>query len=357
MNDYYMMLGIMDPLYALFGWLVRVLYDFFGNYGLAIIALTIIIRGALIPLNVSSQKSMLKMQALSGKQAELQRKYGDDKEKYNEALMQLQKENGAGGLSGCLLPVIQLFLIWPIYRIVSGPLVYLSQISKDAVQEMIDLASASDLITKTTTVVNHIGLIQALNNNAEFFKTCVDKGLISMSQMIDLHFLGLDLTLVPWNVIKSNLFHPGQYIGLLVFPIIVLAVNILQMQMTKFLKPGYKEEKEAKERAKQNPAKAGQLPENQAESTMKMMNWMMPLVMLYTTFILPLAMGLYWIVGGIMSIITQLITYYLFTKPYEQKKAEAELRKEQVFKRKAALAEAGAGEETNSRKSGKNKKK
>ena len=64
------------------------------DYGVAIIMLTIIIRGLLIPLNVKSQKSMLKMQALSGKQAGLQRKYGDDKEKYQEALMEMQKENG-----------------------------------------------------------------------------------------------------------------------------------------------------------------------------------------------------------------------------------------------------------------------
>ncbi len=350
-----MMLGILDPLYALFGWLVRILYDFFGNYGLAIIALTIIIRGLLIPLNVSSQKSMLKMQALSGKQAELQRKYGDDKEKLQEAMMELQKENGAGGLSGCLLPIIQLFLIWPIYRIVSGPLIYLSQISKDTVQAMIDLASASELISKVTTVTNHIGLIQVLNDNAEFFKECVDKGYISMSQMIDLHFLGIDLTLIPWNVIKENFLHPQTYLPLLVFPIVVLAINMLQMQLTKILKPGYKEEKEAKERAKQNPARAGQVQaENQAESTMKMMNWMMPFIMLFTTFTLPLAMGLYWIVGGIMAIITQLITYVLFTKPYEQKKAEAELRKEQVFKRKAAIETAG---EAGGNSKGKNKKK
>ena len=69
----------LEPLYIAFGWLTRVLYGFFGNYGLAIIMLTIIVRGLLIPLNIKSQKSMLKMQALIGKQAELQRKYGDDK--------------------------------------------------------------------------------------------------------------------------------------------------------------------------------------------------------------------------------------------------------------------------------------
>lgn len=123
-----MILGFspLKPIYLLFGFLIRLFYNFFGNYGIAIIALTVFIRLCLVPLNIKSQKSMLKMQALSGKQAELQRKYGDDKEKYQEALMQMQKENGAGGLSGCLLPFIQILFIWPIFRIVSGPLIYLS---------------------------------------------------------------------------------------------------------------------------------------------------------------------------------------------------------------------------------------
>ena len=152
------------PLSDLFGWLTRILYGFFGNYGVAIIMLTIIIRGLLIPLTVKSQKSMLKMQALSGKQAELQRKYGDDKEKYQEALMEMQKENGAGGLSGCLLPVIQIIFIWPIWRIVSGPLIYLSQISIENMESMIALAQKKELIANTVSATNHIGLIQVLNN-------------------------------------------------------------------------------------------------------------------------------------------------------------------------------------------------
>ena len=141
MGDIIVQLSILDPLYTLFGWLTRVLFNFFGNYGLAIIFLTIIIRAALIPLNIRSQKSMLKMQALSGKQAELQRQYGDDKEAYQEAFMKMQKENGAGGLSGCLLPFLQLFFIWPIYRIVSGPLIYLSQVSKENIEAMINLGN------------------------------------------------------------------------------------------------------------------------------------------------------------------------------------------------------------------------
>lgn len=367
MGDIIVQLSILDPLYYVFGWLTRILFQFFGNYGLAIIFLTIIIRGALIPLNISSQKSMLKMQALSGKQAELQRMYGDDKEAYQEAFMKMQKENGAGGLSGCLLPFLQLFFIWPIYRIVSGPLYYLSQVSKDNINAMIDLGTRfgeSGILQNGVKFDNHIILIKALNENAQFLNECINKGLIKLDQMIDLHFLGMDLTVTPaWNprVIMSD---PKTYLPMLIIPLLVVITNIVVMQLSKIMKPGWKEEEEAKKRAKMNPARAGQAgdgksaTEDYAQNSMKMMNWMMPVLMLVTTFAMPAAMGLYWIVSGIMSIITSVIVYFMFTKPYEAKKAEIEAKKDAVFKKngKAALAGAGSADVAND-SSKKNKKK
>lgn len=345
----------MSLLYSLFGWFVRILFHFFGNYGMAIIAFTVIIRAALIPLNVSSQKSMLKMQALSGKTAELQRKYGDDKQKYQEEVMKLQQENGAMGFSGCILPFIQLFLIWPIYRIVSGPLIYLSQVSSDNVQAMIDLATSEGLVTtKRLTAQLHIPLIEILNNNSSFLAECISKGYISMGQLLDLNFLGIDLTKTPaWNPV-TIISDPKTYVPLLMFPILVIATSVMSMKMSTWLKPGYKEQQEAKKRAKNNPARAGQASnpqEEQAEMTQKMMTWMMPLLMIWTTFSLPAAMGLYWVVGGLMGIFTQLIVYFMFTKPYELKKLEMEAKKAEAFKKKSS------GDDTNSGKKNKNKKK
>ncbi|MBQ6304352.1 MAG: YidC/Oxa1 family membrane protein insertase [Clostridiales bacterium] len=368
MGDIIVQLSILDPLYTLFGWLTRVLFQFFGNYGLAIIFLTIIIRGALIPLNIRSQKSMLKMQALSGKTAELQRIYGDDKEGYQEAFMKMQKENGAGGLSGCLLPLLQLFFIWPIYRIVSGPLMYLSQVSKENISAMISLGERfgeGGIFGGRITPDIHIGLIKALNENAQFLNECIKQGFIRLDQMIDLHFLGLDLTVTPawkpWEIAKD----PRTYLPMLIIPILVLATSILTTQMTKWMKPGYKEEEEAKKRAKMNPARAGQTGEGNkttvedyTQSTMKMMNWLMPVMMLVTTFTMPAAMGLYWIVSGVMTIITSVIVYYLFTKPYELKKAEIEAKKDAVFKKsgKTKLAGVDAEVDADSGKNGKKKK-
>lgn len=319
-----------------FGWLTRIFFDFFGNYGMAIIALTVLIRGALIPLNVQSQKSMLKMQALSGKTAELQRKYGNDKEKYNEELMKLQQENGAmGGCTGCILPFLQLIFIWPIYRIVSGPLLYLSQVSSENIQAMIDLATEQGFATAGSRMTEqfHISLIEILNNNSSFLEECVSKGYIAMGQLLDLNFLGMDLTKTPaWNPI-TIIGDPKTYLPLLIFPILVIVTNILSMKLSTIWKPGYKEQKEAKERAKVNPARQGQTPEDQTEQTMKVMTWTMPIIMLITTFTLPAAMGLYWVVGGIMGILTQVITYFMFTRPYELKKAELDAKKKDAFKK------------------------
>lgn len=340
----------MSLLYTFFGWLTRILFGFFGNYGMAIIMLTVIIRAALIPLNIKSQKSMIKMQALSGKTAELQRKYGDDKQKYQEEVMKLQQENGAMGFSGCLLPFIQLFLIWPIYRIVSGPLIYLSQVSKENVQSMIDLATEQGFVAKRLTAELHIPLIDILNSNSDFLAECISKGYIKMGQLLDLHFLGMDLTKTPaWNPV-TIISDPKTYLPLLMFPLLVIITNLVSMRMASWLKPGYKEQKEAKEREKKNPARAGQTPNDQAEMTTKMMTWMMPILMLFTTFTLPAAMGLYWVVGGIMSILTQLLTYFMFTKPYELKKLEMEQKKADAFKKDHS-------DDENKKNSKKNKKR
>ena len=342
---------ILGPLYTLFGWLTRLFYGFFGNYGLAIIALTVLIRGLLIPLNIKSQKSMLKMQALSGKQAELQRKYGDDKKKYQEELVKMQQENGAMGLSGCLLPLLQLLFIWPIFRIVSGPLLYLSQVSQDNIQSMISLGQELGYVGGNVFVNNHIGLLSALNNSGDFLNQCVSKGYMAFDQLLDLHFLGVDLTNTPSVNPTLLIKEPGVYIPLLLFPILVVLIQVFSMQFAKFLKPGYKQEQEAKERAKNNPARQGQVQENSsAETTMKVMNWTMPLIMLITTFTMPAAMGLYWIVGGIMGIITQLIVYFMFTKPYEVKKAELDAKKEAVFKKKAQAEEEAKSNKKNGKK-------
>lgn len=330
MNLLIFQLAFENPLTPLFGWLTRILYDFFGNYGLAIIFLTIIIRGVLIPLNVSSQRSTIKNQALSAKINEINRKYPNpaDKKKKEEEIVALQQENGALSVSGCLLPILQLVFIWPIYRIVSAPLRHIGQVSVANITAMMELAG----LKSSTAATNHINLIQELSSNSDLLNECISKGYIKMEQFIDLDFLGMDLSKIPSifpNVIAND---PKTYLPLLIIPILVVGTSVLSMWLSTSLRPGYKESKEAKARAKKNLG-AGKEQEDQTEKMTKAMLWTMPVIMLVTTFSMPAAMGLYWVIGGIMGIITQFVTYFLFTKPYDNKKKELEALKKNAFKK------------------------
>ncbi len=101
-------------------WMMQVLYRIVPNYGVVIILLTLIIRGALHPLTVKSQKSMHKMQKLQPLIQELKEKHKDDKQKQQQEMMQLMREQGASPLGGCLPMLIQL----PVFIALFGVLRY-----------------------------------------------------------------------------------------------------------------------------------------------------------------------------------------------------------------------------------------
>jgi len=333
----------LDPLNTLFGWMTRIFYEFFGSYGIAIIILTIVIRGILIPLNVRSQKSMIKQQALSSQQAEIKRKYPDDKTKQNEEMQKLLSQNGAQSFGGCILPVIQIFFIWPIFYVVRAPLRYLTQVSTDNLSKLGTFLSDKGVINSgelSQIASNNIPIIREFQKNSSLIQEAVGKGFFKMGQMIDMNFMGVNLALTP-SYKPNELFGAdrAQYLPLLIIPVLVLLTTLLQMRITNVLKPNYKTDKDAKERAKMNPARKDQVPTSSMDSTMKMMNWMMPVIMLVTTFSFPSAMGFYWLVGNLMGILQLVIIYLLFTKPLEEKKAEMAVLKAHAFSKTAMVEE------------------
>ena len=100
-----------------------VLYGILGqNVVLAIIAFTVIVRVGLLPLTLGQQRSMKRMQELSPKLKELQKKYKDDREKLAQEQMALYKENGVNPLAGCLPLVIQLPIIFSLWRAIIATL-------------------------------------------------------------------------------------------------------------------------------------------------------------------------------------------------------------------------------------------
>jgi YidC/Oxa1 family membrane protein insertase len=88
-----------------------------GDYGLAIILLTITVRIVLLPLTIKQTKSMQEMKRIQPKIKELQEKYKDNKEKQQEEMMKFYKEHKVNPLAGCLPLLLQLPIMLALFRL------------------------------------------------------------------------------------------------------------------------------------------------------------------------------------------------------------------------------------------------
>ena len=97
--------------------LLLLFYSFLGHQTvIAIAMLTILIRLLILPLTLGQQKSARKMQEFQPEIAKLQKKYGKDKERLSQEQMKLYKEAGINPMSGCLPLLIQLPIMFGLYR-------------------------------------------------------------------------------------------------------------------------------------------------------------------------------------------------------------------------------------------------
>jgi YidC/Oxa1 family membrane protein insertase len=88
-----------------------------GNFGVAIMILTVAVKLAFFPLANKSYASMAKMRALQPEMTKLRERFGDDKQRLNQEMMALYKKEGANPLSGCLPIVIQIPVFFALYKV------------------------------------------------------------------------------------------------------------------------------------------------------------------------------------------------------------------------------------------------
>lgn len=109
--DYGMFSIIGRPLLAI----MKVIYSFFSNWGVAIILLTILVKTVLFPLHMYSIKSMKKMQKIQPRLKELKEKYKSDPQRMNQETLLLMKTEKANPLSGCLPALMQIPIFIALY--------------------------------------------------------------------------------------------------------------------------------------------------------------------------------------------------------------------------------------------------
>jgi len=100
-------------------WLLKALFKTVGNFGVAIILLTLIVRGIMFPIAQRQFASMASMRAIQPKMKALQERYKDDKQKLQEETMKLYKEEGVNPLAGCLPIFLQIPVFFALYKVLT----------------------------------------------------------------------------------------------------------------------------------------------------------------------------------------------------------------------------------------------
>ena len=339
-----------------FGYLLDWLYQLFNNYGLALIFFALIVQVVLLPITAKSKKSMMKMSRLSPKMQAIKEKYANDQQKQNEAIQQLQKEEGASlGCGGCLWSLVPMLILIPLYGVVRQPIQYILHESADVAKVIVTALGGNFDEPFAEIVAIGSDKIQA---GAEAVKAALAEAGLTLSndatlKGLDFVFLGIDLGQVPewqfwnWTEVKWN------KIGGMLIPILSAGQQVVSMLISQRMNNSVVTD----ENGIEDKATAEKSQQNQST---KMMTWTMPIISLVIGFGLPAALSLYWLIGGISRMIEDIILTKHYRKVYDAEDAErlkkhlaeeaAEAEKERIRAERRAANPDGITENTSKKK-------
>ena len=301
-----------------FGYLLDYLYQFTSNYGVALILFSILVQLVLLPITAKSKKSMMKMTRLQPRINEIQRKYADDQKKQQEAIQQLQKEEGATmGCGGCLWSFVPLLILIPLYSVVRQPITYLLHESADTVAKIIEVIKAQDAsLFASGNFYDEIVAASHISEYADVVKAAIPDISAQTLEGIKFNFLGINLGNMPQlKVFTSAAGWTWANIGAVVVPLVSAGSQILQTLITRRANDSLV----TNEKGVQDKEAAAK---SQTAQTSKIMMWMMPLFSLWIGFSVPVALSLYWFVSGVVRTIEDVILTKKYRKIYDAEDAE-----------------------------------
>ena len=303
-----------------FGWLLGVLYDLTSNYGVAMILFALIVQLVLTPINAKSKKSMMKMSRLQPRIQEIQRKYANDQQKQNEAMQQLQKEEGASmGMGGCLWSFVPLFILFPLFTVIREPITYiLGESAEVAAQIIAVIKEASPALFeggRSGGFYDQVIAASAIADHAAALKAAIPGLSADTLAGINFDFLGINLGAIPqFNIFASTWAWDWAHIGAFLIPIVSAGSQVLQMKISQKTNDSVI----TNEKGVQDKEMAAN---SQSAQTNKMMIWMMPIMSLWIGFTVSAGLSLYWFIGGVFRMITDPIMTAHYRKIYDAEDA------------------------------------
>ena len=302
-----------------FGWLLGQLYHLTSNYGVAMILFALIVQAVLTPINAKSKKSMMKMSRMQPKIQEIQRKYAHDQQKQNEAMQQLQREEGASmGMGGCLWSFVPLFILFPLFTVIREPITYILGESADVTAQIVEvIKAASPALFSTARAGGYYDQViaaSAIAQHASQLSAAIPGISAETLAGINFDFLGVNLGAIPsWKFWAWESFSWAN-IGAFLIPLISAGSQVLQM----WISQKSNESVITNEKGVQDKEMAAN---SQAAQSSKMMMWTMPLMSLWIGFTVSAGLSLYWFIGGVFRMITDPIMTAHYRKVYDEEDA------------------------------------
>lgn len=323
-----------------FGYVLEFFYEFFNNYGIALILFSLAVKIILLPASAKSKKSMMKTSRLQPKVKQIELACGDDKQKYQQEVNALYKEEGVSMFGGCLWSLLPLLILFPLYNVIREPLQYLLHLDTGVIDKIKEVYAAAQNV--------EVGKLNAYWQYAVAQNMGSYADIAGNVKSLNLTFLGIDLGQVPdWKVWTLS---GWSQIGGALIPIVSGGLNYLAMFVSQKMNNTVirNEDGEVDEAA----AKTAQ--------TGKVMTMLMPLMSVWFGFIMPLGLSIYWIAQSAFGIIQD----YFLTKHYKKvydaedeikrqkaaERAEAEAEKERIRAAKRAANPDGITENTSKKK-------
>lgn len=282
----------MSYLYSAMGWILKQLFNLLnsagiGYYAVAIAVFTILINAIFLPLNIKQQKTTAKQTAIRPKMDEIKKKCGDDRQKYSMEVQELNQREGVSMMSGCLPMLIRLPFLWGVWRAISGPLSYILNWSSDLISSAKGILGGLEGIS-VKAGYEEIGII---DNFGQIAQKANEQGLTELANQSaavesfksSFNLFGIDMTRVP--TFTLNFADKGVDFTLWIIPFLSFATSmlssIISMKMQKKINPD--------------------------AAQMGGMMLLMPLFSLYISFLVPGAVGFYWMCSNLVNMIITVI--------------------------------------------------
>ena len=309
--------------------LIKAMHGFINNYALTIILFTIVIKLVVMPLNLKSRRSTMRMSSVQPKMAELQEKYKDDQEKLNQKMQELYRKEGISPMGGCLPMIISMVILFAMFyalrtfaneQLVTQFLTFYHHPDMDpstltdsffwirnlwmpdspfatylpdvSSLQMVDFdvwnrissgLASSGVIPEALSFANRNEMLAFIEDVVKPFvaSDVYAPYVAAVPGLENLNILGL---------IRFTIYQEGN--GWFVLPVLSVLTQILMQKLTMKNQP---------------------MPTEQAGSQ-KMMIWVMTFMSIYFCAIYNSAFALYWVVSNIYAIVEQIA----FNKYFEQ---------------------------------------